>query len=98
MTSPFIGSLPLIASALGRRYGVKVVIGSDKAMTDGKSIFLPSLPLESDPDTISLARGYVDHESAHISETDFDLVKRSALKPVEKHLWNIIEDFRIERI
>jgi hypothetical protein len=98
VTSPFIGSLPLVASALGRRYGVKVATGCDKASTDGRTIFLPSLPLESDPETINLARGYIDHESAHICETDFDLVKRSALKPVEKHLWNIIEDFRIERI
>jgi hypothetical protein len=47
---------------------------------------------------ISLARGYLDHESAHISETNFDLVKRYGLTPIEKHVWNIIEDYRIEKV
>jgi cobalamin biosynthesis protein CobT len=98
MNKQFIGALPLVASALGRKYGVRVVIGGDKASTDGKDIFLPSLPLESTSEMISMVRGYLDHESAHICETDFDLVMKSALKPIEKYLWNIIEDYRIERV
>ena len=98
MGNPFIGALPLVASAIGRKYGVKVVIGSDKAATDGSVIYLPALPLESTSDMVNMARGYVDHEAAHIRETDFDLVRASRLSPVERHVWNIIEDYRIERV
>jgi cobalamin biosynthesis protein CobT len=98
MASPFINSLPLVASALGRRYGTKVFIGSEWAASDGCNIFLPSLPLDSSSETLQLARGYLDHEAAHIRETDFNLAKKAMLSPFEKHLWNSIEDFRVEKI
>jgi hypothetical protein len=54
--------------------------------------------LDSPPELVSLARGYLDHEAAHIRETDFDLVKASRLTPLEMHIWNMIEDWRIERV
>jgi len=89
-------SLPLVASVLGRKYGVKVEIGGNAAFTDGKAIHLPSLPLDAPEILINLARGYIDHESAHLRETDFEALKVASLTPLEMHIWNTIEDWRVE--
>lgn len=48
-------SLPLLAAVLGDAYGVEVVIGGgDSAHTDGKTIHLPSLPLDGDATALAL--------------------------------------------
>ena len=91
-----ITALPLIASILGRKYGVKVVIGGNSAHTDGQTIFLPSLPVNGDKNLLNLARGFIDHESAHLRETDFSVGRRAA--PLEHHICNILEDWRVEKI
>ncbi|MFV0420798.1 cobaltochelatase CobT-related protein [Oleidesulfovibrio sp.] len=88
-------SLPLLASALGRRYGVTIRIGGTEAYTDGDVIQLPALPSDHDETFMGLVRALVDHESAHIRHTDF-AVPRSAGSPLERHVWNIFEDWRVE--
>lgn len=88
--------LPLLASVLGNRYGVEIRIGGDRAMTDGKVIYLPSLPSDLDSDTLDAARGYLDHEAAHIRHTDFNLLKASRLDKTTNWLFNAIEDWRVE--
>jgi hypothetical protein len=55
-----IKSLPLLASILGRKYGVRVEIGGDTAHTDGTTIHLPGLPVSMDGTTLGLIRGYTD--------------------------------------
>ena len=94
----FLRSLPLVASALGRKYGLQVVIGGDKAGTDGQTIVLPQLPLDSSPELVSLARGFLDHEAAHIRASDLRAVKAARLTTLEHHIWNIIEDWRVEEV
>ena len=89
-------SLPLVASVLGRKYGVKVAIGGKDAYTDGNTIHLPALPLECSETLIGLARGYIDHEAAHIRETRFDWLRLANLTPLEMHIWNTFEDWRVE--
>jgi len=81
---------------LGRKYGVKVVIGGKGAYTDGNTIHLPALPLESNETIIGLVRGYIDHEAAHIRETRFDWLRLANLTPLEMHIWNTFEDWRVE--
>lgn len=88
--------LPLLASILGKRYGVEVIIDGDTAYTDGHTINLPALPLDSDEELLEQVRGYLDHEAAHIRFSDFDLIARRAMDPVWKHIMNIIEDWRVE--
>ena len=44
-----LGALPIIATLLGQKLGVKVVIGGRQAITDGQTIVLPSLPADGDP-------------------------------------------------
>ncbi|MBI9113195.1 hypothetical protein [Maridesulfovibrio ferrireducens] len=89
-------SLPLVASVLGRKYGVKVQIGGDKAFTDGKVIQIPSMPLDCDENVTNLARSYLDHEAAHIRDTNFEWLKLAKLNPIEMHIWNTLEDWRVE--
>ncbi|NDV24727.1 hypothetical protein [Desulfovibrio sp. JC022] len=89
-------SLPLVASVLGRKYGVQVRIGGDKAFTDGTVIQLPALPLDSDEVLQCMARGFLDHEAAHIRETNFEWLKLAKFTPFEMHIWNSLEDWRVE--
>ncbi len=89
-------ALPLVASVLGDKYGVTVHVGGREASTNGKVINLPSLPLDCDETLLGLARGYIDHESAHIRETDFKAIKEAKLTPLENHIMNSIEDWRVE--
>ena len=89
-------ALPMVASVLGKKYGVQVEIGGNTACTDGKVIRLPTLPLESDEKMRNMTRGFLDHESAHIRETDFDVLQDKDLTPLIKNIWNIFEDWRVE--
>jgi len=98
MNGSFIQSLPLVASALGRKYGIKIIIGGDQAATNGDTIFLPGLPLDSPSELVNIARGYLDHEAAHIRATNFKVLKSAKLTALEMHIWNIIEDYRVEKI
>ena len=88
--------LPLLASVLGNQYGVTVEIGGSEAYTDGKTIHLPVLPLDSEPELITMIKGYTDHESAHIRETDFEILRKANLTPFQHNLFNILEDWRVE--
>lgn len=90
-----VKSLPLLASMLGRKYGVTVQVGGDAAFTNGRCIQLPSLPAEGDMNLVNVVRSYLDHETAHIRFTDFSCLDDSIL-PIEKHVWNILEDWRVE--
>lgn len=92
----FFESLPIVASSLGNKYGIQVHIGGNEAYTDGKNIYLPTLPLDMDEKLINLARGYIDHESAHIRFTDMNIFKESK-EGCERFLLNVIEDVRVEK-
>ena len=88
--------LPLLASVLGNQYGVTVEIGGSEAYTDGKTIHLPALPLDSEQELITMIKGYCDHESAHIRETNFEILRKANLTPFQHNLFNILEDWRVE--
>lgn len=89
--------LPLLASALGNRYGVKVRMGGRRAFSSGKMIQLPALPLEPDRTVMALVKGYLDHEAAHIRYTDFVCFRKAASNPLLKFLCNSLEDWRVEK-
>ncbi len=91
-----MAALPLLATVLGDKYGVQVHIGGDRACTDGNIIYLPDIPLDCDADFATQVRGFIDHESAHIRYTDFEALAQAKLNPVQKHLWNALEDWRVE--
>lgn len=82
------GCLYLPIAAMAQKCGVSLHIGGDSARTNGKQIYIPALPDDNVVAAIK-ARGYVDHEAAHIRHTDFS---------VQNSKWtNIFEDIRIEK-
>jgi cobaltochelatase CobT len=62
--------LPIVAAALGRRFGVAVGVGGTEACTDGRHILIPDVG--DDPTARALAWGYLAHEAGHVRYTDFD--------------------------
>jgi cobalamin biosynthesis protein CobT len=90
-------AMPIVAAALGRKFGVQVAVGGDGAHTDGKTIQVPALPPDSQ--LIPVAWGYLAHEAAHVRYTDFDTYASGAADgdPLQRSLQNILEDVRIER-
>lgn len=96
-----------VSSVLGRNSGVKVVFEGSGAYTDGDNIVLPSIDsdVELDDWSVKVARGYVDHEAAHVKWTDQDQwikainrFKRSKEHVVlKKGCLNALEDVRIEK-
>lgn len=92
-----LNCLPLLASVLGDQYGVQVRIGGNEACTNGKVIYLPALPMDCEPELLALAKGFCDHEAAHIRHTDFAALKAAKLDPVTFNLLNCLEDWRVEK-
>ena len=96
-----------VSAVLGRESGVRVVFEGEGASTDGETIKLPAIDnsIHMDERTVKVARGYVDHEAAHVKWTDQgdwrDAIDR--FKKSEEHVWdkkcamNALEDVRIER-
>jgi Mg-chelatase subunit ChlD len=84
-------SLPIVAAAYAKKFGIKIGIGGSEAFTDGNHIQLPSIP-EDYPFKDALW-GFLAHEASHVRFTDFDVES-----PNDYHhsLVNSIEDGRIE--
>ena len=89
-----IRTLPAVALTIGKKRGIEIVVNGSVAGTSGSKIVIPQLP-ENDT-AWTLARGYIDHESAHIKETDMYTFQSASDK--ERPLLNIIEDIRCEKI
>ena len=89
-------ALPIVAAALGRKFGVEVGVGGHEARTDGRHIQIPAV--SDDPGSRDLAWGYLAHEAAHVRYTDFAVYEQATGEgPLQAILQNRIEDVRIER-
>ncbi|MEI8574167.1 VWA domain-containing protein [Methylomonas sp. LW13] len=86
-------AFPIVAAAIGNRFGVKVSVGGNQAYTDGKSIQLPAYDGD-DAEYQDVAWGLLAHEAAHIRYSDFTL--RYGNSVLRRRLCNAIEDVRIE--
>jgi cobaltochelatase CobT len=86
-------AFPIVAAAIGNRFGIKVSVGGDQAYTDGRSIQLPAYEGD-DPDYQEVAWGLLAHEAAHIRYSDFTLHYGNSV--LRRRLCNAIEDVRIE--
>jgi len=89
-------AFPIVAAALGNKFGVNVRVGGQDAYTDGKSINIPAYNLE-DPSYKDVAWGYLAHEAAHVRFTDMVDFRNGATSPIRKSIVNILEDVRIEK-
>ncbi len=90
-------AFPIVAAALGNKFGVNVSVGGSDAYTSGKIINIPAYNLE-DPSYKEVAWGYLAHEAAHVRFTDFVEFRNAATSPVRKSIVNILEDIRIEKL
>lgn len=89
-------AFPIVAAALGNKFGVKISVGGDDAYTTGDRIHLPALDTD-DSNIKDVAWGYLAHEAAHVRFTDFGEFRNAATSPLRKHIVNILEDIRIEK-
>ena len=86
-------AFPIVAAAIGNRFGIKVSVGGDQAYTDGKHIQLPAYNGD-DPDYQDFAWGLLAHEAAHIRYSDFSLQYGGSV--LCRRICGAIEDVRIE--
>ena len=104
-TQDYIHEATGVVDVLGRQNNTKIVFKGDQAYTDGDTIYVPALPqgLDMNGKAVSIMRGYVDHESAHIRHTDWTVSKKlfkeceEKKRPLLKNLVNCVEDMFIER-
>lgn len=89
-------AFPIVATALGRRFGVSVEFGGDEAKTDGQRIYLPALDL--DTDAKDAAWGFLCHECSHVRFTDWQQWQRATSSPLRAQMTNVAEDIRIEQL
>ena len=86
-------AFPIVAAAIGQRFGIKVGVGGDQAYTTGDAIQLPGYDGD-DPDYKDYAWGLLAHEAFHIRHSDFSIdYGRSVIR---RRLCGAIEDVRIE--
>ena len=97
-TKDIMSCLPLLACILGKQYNITVEIGGTQAYTDGRTIHIPALKMDTDDIFIKMTRSYLDHEAAHIRYTDFQLLQQANLRRLQFHIFNIIEDWRVETL
>lgn len=90
-----VKALPIVAKALGRNMGVRVEVDAGHPRTNGKVIYLPSLPLD-DPGVETLGLGFIIHEAGHIRYSDFEIDYRK-YSPIVVKLSGILEDIRMEQ-
>jgi len=90
-------AMPIVAAALGRKFGVEVRVGGQEACTDGRTIQVPTLP--DNAALLPVAWGYLAHEAAHLRYTDFAIYQQAASvgDALQVNLQNILEDIRIEQ-
>jgi cobaltochelatase CobT len=86
-------AFPIVAAAIGNRFGIQVKVGGDQAYTDGKLIQLPAYN-GNDPDYQDYAWGLLAHEAAHLRYSDFTLAYGPSV--LRRRLCGAIEDVRIE--
>ncbi len=99
-TQTLEGAIEKVSRVLTHRYGMEVIFQGNSCHTDGKTIYLPSLPDDVPDDLVNALRGWADHECAHAIFTKTD-VKSDF---VEEHgeeafsVLNVMEDARVEEL
>ena len=89
-----------VSRVLTHRYGIDVVFRGNDCRTDGRTIYLPSLPDDLPDEVLEAVRGWADHECAHAIFTEVGV--RGEFE--EEHgtrafsVLNTLEDARIERL
>jgi cobaltochelatase CobT len=95
-----LGAAHLVAAALGRALGIRVVISNvPTACTDGNTIYLPPLPVTVSSQLIAMLWGFIHHEAGHCRHSDFGVLQDLAAEhdALLLQLARVFEDIRMER-
>ena len=97
-TETYNRSLPLLAAALSEQRSISVEIGGSRAFTDGKTIHLPSLPLDADENDIvstvfspGLITIFVIFTEPFLPLSEVSTTSTSFLSPVTVNTLSLIE-------
>lgn len=93
LSQSFMDGLPIFASILGQKLGVRVALGNT-CCTNGDTVYLPAR-IDERRVTREEMLGFVVHEAAHIRFTDMTVGMN--LRPILFRLLNGLEDARIEK-
>lgn len=86
------------AKVLGRETGISVVIGGERAETDGKTVTLPSVGSATvSKRAANVARGFVNHEAAGLRYTNPHTRKRMAASKKHATFFKAMDSVRVER-
>ena len=92
---------PIVAAALGRSMNVKIVVDPrlSTAKTDGKTLYLPVLPVNLEEWVATILWGLTHHESGNIRHSDMETLKEPELHSDRclLGLLQALEDVRMER-
>lgn len=92
-------ALLLTAKRYAQLFGVSLRLQGSTAYTNGKVITIPRFDYNNEYKS-RLAYGFIAHEAGHIKYTDFEVLKKPAVKNSAFlfSLFNILEDCRIEQL
>ena len=100
-TAYTIASLATVSQALAQRTNIDVTLGQgEEAYCQRKDNgrYTINIPLLNDSENaLTLARGYIDHETGHVLHTDFNVLKSIRNNRIH-FLSNAYEDSRIETL
>ena len=93
-------TLEKVSRVITDRYGLRLVCEGDSCRTDGKTIYLPSLPENMPEELLGAIRGWADHECAHaiFTETELGPAFQQEHGPLAFGILNTLEDARVERL
>lgn len=93
-------ALEKVSRIVTDRYGLRLICQGNGCRTNGKTIYLPSLPEDVPEELLGAIRGWADHECAHAIHTQ----PRAGKAFKEQHglqafnILNVLEDARVERL
>ena len=93
-------TLEKVSRVITDRYGLKLVCEGGRCRTDGKTIYLPSLPENVPDELLGAIRGWADHECAHALYTQTKLGPEFQKEHGREAfaILNALEDARVERL
>ena len=91
-------ALEKVTRIITNRYGLRLVCEGDECRTNGRIIYLPSLPEDIPEELLGAIRGWADHEAAHVRYTRTQVGPGFEREHGKKAfgILNALEDGRVE--
>lgn len=92
--------LERVSRVITDQYGLRLVCEGDRCRTDGRTVYLPSLPDNVPGQLLGAIRGWADHECAHAIYTQTKLGPKFQKEHGSEAftILNALEDARVERL